>query len=467
MTTPRFRKFRNYAITVLVAAGLVLYFRFSLHYGKVMNEREIVMSELFEVIESEVDAIQKASAVRSIGRIGNKEIVGELVQFYWEYPPIRRHIIVAFRDLGFEPEELLVGLKPPSPALKWIKRQTNRLDFRTYLLVATAFSAGFAALAVPTVKLAYDVRGKPKKTSVQISVSTIVFVFTIFTLYRLYWMPIITPPKDLRSEGAEMAMLDLAVSVKDQSVRPLAVKIMESDSRSWEMRRKAARTLGVIGGRLEVGPLVRFAQEARRSDSHSGAVALWALGNAVADSSKRDDAPPYGELIWGQAGEFEELLFFDEADPNAYFERGISKIYGGDYDLAVADFDLALAYAPDLGAAFYWRGFAKFLASRVEAAIEDFDLAEDQGFSDYRLYCQRARAQEFYGENEAAVEDFRRCVASGNRSAYLQLGLALREIGKLEEARLAFEEYLNGGPARSEAQQVKTWIEELLGEAEE
>src|SRR5437867_2827569 len=59
----------------------------------------------------------------------------------------------------------------------------------------------------------------------------------------------------------------------------------------------------------------------------------------------------------------------------AYVDRGTLRLLNDDVDDAIADYDAAVAAAPDHVAAYVWRGQAWDAKSERGRAIEDFDHA--------------------------------------------------------------------------------------------
>ena len=80
----------------------------------------------------------------------------------------------------------------------------------------------------------------------------------------------------------------------------------------------------------------------------------------------------------------------------------------GEYDLAVADCEVALTIGGPDEASYFYMGNARLLSGNFEQAIGDFDSAIECNSDSGRPYYARALAKELKGDSEGSDLDYRR-----------------------------------------------------------
>jgi len=102
--------------------------------------------------------------------------------------------------------------------------------------------------------------------------------------------------------------------------------------------------------------------------------------------------------------------------------RGIVNAAAGHTDAAIADYDAALARAPEMANAWLNRGAVQLRAGRFDAAKADFDhvitLKSDHAAA---AYFSRGMANERLGDTAAAYRDYRQAQAMGFAPAVTEL----------------------------------------------
>ena len=100
----------------------------------------------------------------------------------------------------------------------------------------------------------------------------------------------------------------------------------------------------------------------------------------------------------------------------AYNDRGVVKGKLGEYDAAIADYDEAIHLAPDLVIAYNNRGSAKFVLKQYNAAITDYDEAIHLK-PDYAMaYYNRGNAKTSLGRVSEAAQDFQTALVLAERT---------------------------------------------------
>jgi tetratricopeptide (TPR) repeat protein len=178
---------------------------------------------------------------------------------------------------------------------------------------------------------------------------------------------------------------------------------------------------------------------------------------------------------------------FSPAPEKWHYDRGLARLESGGYQDAVREFDLALEYKPDYGAAYTNRGVALSKSGDPSAAILSYrralalepdsprplknlaDALLDQGDPAealilYRralelapgysgIACDLARALSNDGREEEAIACYREILRSDPESirAHLELGNLLLELNQSNAARGHYQEALKINPASSNA----------------
>jgi tetratricopeptide (TPR) repeat protein len=194
---------------------------------------------------------------------------------------------------------------------------------------------------------------------------------------------------------------------------------------------------------------------------------LWVVTLTIspASASSGDDA----EAGWAayQRGDFEETirLFtralkaedFTKDDrtkaasvlAGAYNDRGFSKMNRGDYAEAIADFDAAIRFMPDLAMAYDNRGIAYARMGQFEKAIADYDAALRLQPGYLLAYNNRCAAYLDTRQYEKALDD---CDAALRLKpdfapAHLGRGTAYRAQGRYDLAITALDTSIRISPS--------------------
>ena len=94
---------------------------------------------------------------------------------------------------------------------------------------------------------------------------------------------------------------------------------------------------------------------------------------------------PRGPLAYRFRGETQTLR---KSDPLAYFTRGNAHLFSGRLEMALKDFNSAIALDPSSGRFTYGRGLVRQLMADEEGAAEDYRRARDLGYGDQDPECE-------------------------------------------------------------------------------
>src|SRR5215510_11655674 len=102
---------------------------------------------------------------------------------------------------------------------------------------------------------------------------------------------------------------------------------------------------------------------------------------------------------------------------NTYLERGKDWFAKQELNKAIADFDLAIASAPDFGVAYYNRGTAKCLKGDLDGALRDFDRALQLNPRHIEAYLNRGHVKYKKGDLAGAISDNSKAIELNPRLA--------------------------------------------------
>ncbi len=150
-----------------------------------------------------------------------------------------------------------------------------------------------------------------------------------------------------------------------------------------------------------------------------------------------------------------EATTIPEGLAHAYFYRGnLHAVHRQNRPAAIADYERALALEPDFANAAFNLGDARRILANVQrvqddedaarrsyrAAIDAYTQAVDAAPTYARAYERRGLAHFELGECDAAAQDYEQALQHGPRAeTHYQLGLALRHLGKFNEALAQIE----------------------------
>jgi tetratricopeptide (TPR) repeat protein len=98
----------------------------------------------------------------------------------------------------------------------------------------------------------------------------------------------------------------------------------------------------------------------------------------------------------------------------AYVDRGTLRLLNDDLDAGIADYDAAIAAAPNDAAAYIWRGQALDAKGEDSRALEDFDLALALDPLAWQGYGARGLLLARSGEPDRALADLGRAIELGS-----------------------------------------------------
>lgn len=151
-----------------------------------------------------------------------------------------------------------------------------------------------------------------------------------------------------------------------------------------------------------------------------------------------------------------------------HFTAGRRLMDTGDYQQAIASFNEALALNPDLATAYTMRGISRWeivdgAADQIGEAMADFDRALELDSDQFQSRYHRAQGYSMLGRYAEAVSEFEIALgAAANMDTQVDIayrrGLALKELGRFDDARLALETAL----AISQNSEVTARIKQAL-----
>ena len=155
----------------------------------------------------------------------------------------------------------------------------------------------------------------------------------------------------------------------------------------------------------------------------------------------------------------------------AYNDRGVVKGKLGEYEAAIDDYDKAIRIKPDCVVAYYNRGRTKDQLEQDSAAIEDYNIAIDLEPDYTDAYYNRGVVRGKLGEYDAAIADYNKAIdlkpdyaiAYNNRgmakSALKQHDAAIADYDKAIDLKPNYADtYYNRGNAKSALKQYDAAI---------
>src|SRR5215813_10510159 len=94
----------------------------------------------------------------------------------------------------------------------------------------------------------------------------------------------------------------------------------------------------------------------------------------------------------------------------SYFARGSEFQEHGEFDRAIAAYDIAIAFDPRFERAYYARARARLVRGEIESALVDFNRAIELDPRHAAVYNDRGYALSEIGEQVAALADFNRAL---------------------------------------------------------
>ena len=123
-------------------------------------------------------------------------------------------------------------------------------------------------------------------------------------------------------------------------------------------------------------------------------------------------------------------------DAEGYFRRGVEAHQRGDFDLAIQDFDKAIALKSDDAKAYYNRGVAYGAKGDYDHAIQDYNkvIALKPGHAE--AYNNRGVVYKVKGDHDHAIQDYDKAIALNpdNAEAYNNRGVVYKVKGDHDHA---------------------------------
>jgi tetratricopeptide (TPR) repeat protein/S1-C subfamily serine protease len=208
--------------------------------------------------------------------------------------------------------------------------------------------------------------------------------------------------------------------------------------------------------------------------------ALVAINRAIAEESRDvknrqvPDVSLHNEKgnilseLGNKQGAIDEFTLIITRQPEAYAynNRGLAKSALGQQAAAIADYDRAIAIAPQDSQAYYNRGVAKSDLGQKAAAIADFDRAIAIAPQDSQAYNNRGSAKSDLGQKAAAIADFARAIAINPKyaQAYYNRGVVKSELGDKAAAIADYDRAITINPQSALAYNNRGVVKSALGQ---
>ncbi len=134
------------------------------------------------------------------------------------------------------------------------------------------------------------------------------------------------------------------------------------------------------------------------------------------------------------------------------FGEGVAKLQAGDFDAAIAAFDALILKNPSLGEAHYNKAFAHYQKKDYPAAEASLKRALEvkPDYSDARVLLSSVYTAQ--GQKDKAIEVMSTGASASDPKQLFNLGLALLNSGKNDEAAEAFAKAETADPSNPEVQ---------------
>jgi tetratricopeptide (TPR) repeat protein len=133
--------------------------------------------------------------------------------------------------------------------------------------------------------------------------------------------------------------------------------------------------------------------------------------------------------------DFEHYTTMRPLDPVGYIDRGRAHLAREDFAAAFEDGMLAVQTGPEVGTAYQLRGIAYRRAGKMAEALADFDKAVALA-PEMANYFERGATYQEIGKHDLAIEDFNEVIKfdSMNSQAYHALSKSYRALGNIKQA---------------------------------
>ena len=153
----------------------------------------------------------------------------------------------------------------------------------------------------------------------------------------------------------------------------------------------------------------------------------------------------------------------------AWFNRGCDEIIAGNYEAALASYNKALQFQPDLHEAWYNRGMTLGLLGQYEEAIASYDKALQFQPNDHKAWNYRGNALGNLGRFEETIASYDKALQfqPDDHDAWYNRGVALAKLGQWEQALASYDKALQFQPEFHDAWHNRGVVLNDLGRHEE
>lgn len=128
---------------------------------------------------------------------------------------------------------------------------------------------------------------------------------------------------------------------------------------------------------------------------------------------------------------------YTQLSASDYTERGSRAHQRNEYDVALADYDVAIQLEPDDAQAYFNRGLVKIELKRYEEALTDFDQAIDLNPNNADAYNNRGGVNTTLENHRAALTDYDEAIRLNPKhlGAYYHRGSLQASLGRIDQAK--------------------------------
>ena len=255
-------------------------------------------------------------------------------------------------------------------------------------------------------------------------------------------------------------LMRFCMEVKKQRGEP--IQLFVDFLRLWYTKQELQERLERLSSAemLEAPSLEReYVLYALQKISHDTVQQLSKVTHANATVEASDEEPrvaSYGEEYWTyyeqndwlSALSIAEKLIAIRGNADDWFQQGYCLDELKRYEEAIASYDKASEFKPDLHEAWYNRGVALGNLGRLEAAIASYDKAIELNPDDHYAWYNRSYALLNLGHLEEALASFDKVIElePNNHSAWNNRGYTLTNLGRLEEAIVSYDKAIEFKP---------------------
>lgn len=155
------------------------------------------------------------------------------------------------------------------------------------------------------------------------------------------------------------------------------------------------------------------------------------------------------EALERQLAELSQRIRHSPREAQLYLQRGAGYFLHHDYDLAIADYDRALALDATLDEAYFGRGMARGHVGEIAAGIDDLGVYLQRHPDDSYAYTKRGVRYLWLGEEAKARTDLEKAITlnPANAEAHDDLGVIYARQGDFDLAIAHFNETIRHDPS--------------------